>query len=201
MQVFRKRIWQDRIHAFRYYKAFKFALIDIAFGLLALFINPYRLCRKFLQKQNADEIYAYGETPIATYEKLVQECKVSSHDTWIELGAGRGKGCFWMAYFTKCRVIGVEWIPQFVFFARLFRTIFKLDKLEFLKQDIETFVIPDGAIVYLYGIWPKLEFPQNAKIITISEPLEGYRAIHSFWVRFPWGRTRAFLQTVNKLRE
>lgn len=191
-----KRIWLDRIEAIRlYYKSPKFALIDLTFGLLALFMNPYRTCRKFLQKKGADDIYAYGETPYSTYQKLAKECGISSHDTWIEMGAGRGKGCFWLAHFTGCKVIGIEWIPQFIWLAHAIKTLFRMKQMQFIRTDIEQADLAQATVIYLYGLWPNLKIANGVKVITISEPLEGYNVLKSFWVRFPWGRTTAYLQS------
>ncbi len=190
-----KRLWQNRIETIRrYYKKPKFALIDLTFGFVALFINPYRTCRKFLQKKGAAEIYAYGETPFATYEKIVEQCEIGPQDVWIEMGAGRGKGCFWLSHFLKCKVIGVEWIPQFVWIANGIKFLFNVKNVSFYSSDIQQTDLSKATVIYLYGLWPDLDLPVGVKVITISEPLEGTKQLKRFWVRFPWGRTTAFLQ-------
>lgn len=190
-----RRLWQDRFNAFRlYYKSPKFALIDLSFGLVALFINPYRVCRKFLQKQGAEEIYAYGETPYTTYEKIARECGIGPQDTWVEMGSGRGKGCFWLNHFIGCQVVGVEQIPQFIRLSRFLQRLFWMRGVRFDKQDIEAADLKGATVIYLYGVWPALKVAPGVKVITMSEPLEGYRVLKSFWVRFPWGRTRCYLQ-------
>jgi hypothetical protein len=194
MHFYRKRIWQERVYAFRYYKNLRFALIDLTFGLIALFSNPYRICRKFLEKRGEKDIYVYGETPYTTYARIAKECGLSPNDAWIELGAGRGKGCFWLRLFIGCRVVGVERIPQFIFLAKLLQWIFRISKIEFRKENIEKTDLKEGTILYLYGLFPELKLEKGARIITTGEPLAGYRIIKSFWVRFPWGRTTAFLQ-------
>jgi hypothetical protein len=189
------RIWHDRLKAVRhYYKSPKFALIDLSFGFISLFINPYRTCRKFLQKKGSANIHAYGETPYATYQKIVTECGIGSEDIWMEMGAGRGKGCFWLTHFVGCQVIGVEWIPQFGFIASLFKKIFRVKKLQWIPSDIEQVNLNEATVIYLYGLWPELKIKPGVKVISISEPLEGYKILKRFWVRFPWGRTSAYLQ-------
>ena len=107
----------------------RFAFIEFSFALLSLFSNPYRVCRKFLQKKGAKEIYAYGETPLETYRKIAAVCGVGPNDEWLELGAGRGKGCFWIANLIGCRVRGIEWVPQFVWMARALKTVFSAQRL------------------------------------------------------------------------
>ncbi len=66
--------------------------------------------------------------------------------------------------------------------------------MAFECNEMDTVDISQATIVYLYGHWPPLKIPRGTKVITISEPLEGYTVIKKFWVRYPWGRTTAFLQ-------
>lgn len=189
------RLWLDRLRSVRlYYKSPKFALIDLTYGLIALFINPYRTCRKFLQKRGADNIYAYGETPYATYQRIVEQCGICPQDTWIEMGSGRGKGCFWLSHFTHCKVIGIEWIPQFVWLARAIKALFRMKQVRFENLELEKADLSQATVIYLYGLWPDLKIGDQVKVITISEPLAGYQVLKSFWVRFPWGRTTAYFQ-------
>ena len=151
MLIFRKRIWLERLRTARhYYKNLSFTLIDLTFGLIALFSNPYRICRKFLEKKGAENIYAYGETPYSTYERIAEQCGMGSDDVWIELGAGRGKGCFWLAQFIGCKVVGIEWIPQFVRGARLIRWLFRIKKVRFERLDIEKADLGEASVIYLY---------------------------------------------------
>lgn len=195
MSTFKKRLFFDKVDTIkRYYRSPKFALLDLSFGLMSLFSNPYRVCRKFLKKKGAKEIYAYGETPYATYEKMVQECGIGPNDVWMEMGSGRGKGCFWLSHFVKCKVIGVEWVPQFVFFARFIRALFRIDGMIFKQADLEEIDTSCASVIYLYGIWPKRKIGTGVKVITISEPLKDYKVLKRFWVRFPWGRTTAYYQ-------
>jgi len=146
------------------------------------------------EKKGERDVYAYGETPFTTYERIVEECGIGPRDTWMEMGAGRGKGCFWLAHFTKCKVIGIEWIPSFVSIANAVKGLFRMKRVEFECKDIEKVDVSRATVIYLYGIWPHLEIPKGVRVITISEPLQGFEVIKRFWVRYPWGRTTAFLQ-------
>jgi len=178
----------------------RFALINFAFAFLTLFSNPYRVCRKFLQKKGNKEIYAYGETPLETYKKIASVCEIKSTDCWLELGAGRGKGCFWMAHSIGCRVQGIEWVPQFVWIARALKTLFRVHNASFHLQNIgdTDFSTATAVYLYLYEAPPltKMEqLPLGAKVITVSEPLETpfLTLKKTFSIRYPWGRTQAFL--------
>lgn len=195
MSTSNRRLRLDRLQTIRrYYSSPKFALIDLLFGCVALFTNPYRVCRKFNQKRGEGNIYAYGETPFTTYQRIAEECRIGPQDTWVEMGAGRGKGCFWLAHFTRCKVIGIERVPQFVWIARLMKALFRMQEIRFEMGDMETADLSSATLIYLYGNWPKLTIPNGARVVAISEPLPGLTVIKSFWVRYPWGRTAAFLQ-------
>jgi len=148
-----------------------------------------------LQKRGEANIYAYGETPFTTYQRIVEQCGIGPQDIWFEMGAGRGKGCFWLAQFAGCKVLGVEWIPQFVKVATLLKLIFGIEKVQFECADLEKVDLGAATVIYLYGNWPEIEIPQGIRVISISEPLVGFTVLKRFWVRYPWGRTAAFLQT------
>jgi hypothetical protein len=188
---------QDRIDTIRrYYLSPQFALIDLFFSCVALFMNPYRICRKFLQKRGEENIYAYGETPLTTYQRIAEQCQLGPNDIWVEMGAGRGKGCFWLARFVRCQVIGIEWIPSFVYVARAIRALFRVKNVRFELTSLEKADLRSATHIYLYGHWPVRELPKGVKVITISEPLPEARLLKTFWVRYPWGRTAAFLQII-----
>lgn len=192
---FNQRLWQNRWDAVRfYYKSPKFALIDMTFGMIALFVNPYRLCRKFLQKKGEKSVHTYGETPYTTYEKIVRECGIGPNDIWIELGSGRGKGCFWLSHFVGCKVIGIEQIPQFTWIANAISFLFGMKKVTFRRESVEQADLSQATVVYSYGLYPQITLNQGIKIITTGEPLDPHQIIKTFWIRFPWGRTTAYLQ-------
>lgn len=203
----KRRIWRDQVNAVRrYYKSPRFALLDLSFGLFSLFSNPYRTCRKFLEKKGERDIYAYGETPFTTLQQIAAACQLQPQDRWIELGAGRGKGCFWIAHFIGCETIGIEWIPQFVRAARFLKACFKIKNVSFHLQNMEEADFTTASVVYLYGTCLEKErvrlivdkmktLPKGAKVISISYPLESDALIlkKTFDVQYPWGDTEAFL--------
>ncbi|MES2274076.1 MAG: class I SAM-dependent methyltransferase [Chlamydiota bacterium] len=205
----KKRLWQDQIETIRRYyrKNLRFCFIDLSFGLVALFINPYRTCRKFLQKKEEAEIYAYGETPFTTLELIVKAAEVHPDDIWLELGSGRGKGCFWVSCFTGSSCVGIEWVPQFVRIAKFLKALFRVPRVSFqcISMDEADFTQP--TIVYLYGtcleqskidaLFEKMKhLKEGTKVITISYPLEGGGFVlnKTFPVEYPWGSAEAYLQ-------
>jgi hypothetical protein len=194
----------------RYYKNKKLLQADCLLFLLYFFSNPYRMCRKFLEKKRAHNIYAYGETPLTTLEQLVLSFNIQPEDRWLDLGAGRGRGCFWISEVWGCPTRGIEWIPSFVSRAAWIVKQLSLPRLEFQNIVMEKadFSWPD--VVYLCGtcmseeeiealLIPMKALRSGAKVITISEPLNdpSYLLIQSIPVSFPWGETEAFLQIKN----
>jgi hypothetical protein len=201
------RIWRDQIRSIRrYYKNPRFALMDLSFGLVYFFSNPYRTCRKFLEKRGELDVYAYGETPLTTYEQIAHACGIQPKDHWLELGSGRGKGCFWIARFIGCQTTGIEWVPQFVRRARFLKSLFRQKNIFFEIKDMREVDFTGSTVVYLYGTCLSDEFlqqlsekmrelPQGAKVISVSEPLDCERLTlaKTFEVGYPWGNTEAFL--------
>jgi hypothetical protein len=202
------RLISDQIQVIRrYYKNKRFFLADCALFFSYLFSNPYRISRKFLEKKGAENIYAYGETPLPTLEKIVRAFDIRSENKWLDLGSGRGRGCFWISEFWGCEAKGIEWIPQFVSRASLIAKYLPSSQSEFHNTLLENgdFSWPD--VVYLCGTCMSNEEIQSllirmqslhigTKVITITEPLNhpSYKLIQSIPVSFIWGETDAYLQ-------
>lgn len=190
-------IWSEQLSVIRLYygKNFRFALIDLSLGFCSLFFNPYRICRK------RGEVY--GETPLTTVHRIADICQLNHTDTWLELGSGRGKSCFWIAQFVGCRTLGVEKIPLFSHLARFLSVLFQVSA-DFQKKDLFDVNVSSATCVYIYStcltdeqlfrLSQRLVFslPQMARIVTISAPLPGWPH-RSFPVFFPWGQTTAYL--------
>ncbi len=186
----------------RYYSRGRFALLDLAYGLVALVWNPYRVCRKFLQRRGSPEPFAYGETPLTEFQRLMEAVGLTAADRYVELGSGRGKTCLWAALFVGCGVRGVEWVPQFVRLARSLSQMLRIPAVFEERSMLET-TLSDATVVYFYGIDREIEpllplfeqMPRTARLITISEPLasSSWELVRSLAVSFPWGKTEAFL--------
>lgn len=189
-------LWTEQLAVIRLYyrKSLRFALVDLALGICSLFFNPYRTCRK------RGEVY--GETPLRTVHRIADICELGRSDTWLELGSGRGKSCFWIAEFVRCRSIGVEKVPLFTYVARFLSTLFHISA-DFQKKDLFDVNFSAATCVYIYStcfsdeqllrLSHRLQsLPEKGRIVTISAPLPGW-PYRSFPVSFPWGQTEAFL--------
>jgi len=188
----------------RYYVNPRFVLVDLTYNFINLFWNPYRACRKFLQKQGEKDVHVYGETPLTTFEKLMNAVGLCRDDKYVELGSGRGKTCVWAGLFRGCKVRGVEWMPEFVRVSSLCAKIAG-KHVRFEQTNMLTVDLSDATVVYFYGIHMDAELLDNtfaqlkpgSRLITISEPInhEHFQITQVLPVRFPWGETEAYVHT------
>lgn len=196
------------LKSIKYYSNKKFLFFDLGFSFVYLFLNPYRISRKFLEKKTHKKIYDYGETSLIQMEKISKLFNISSKDTFLELGAGRGKVSFWLYFFLNIKVIAIEQIPIFVKIANFFIKLFKIKNIKFLCTDMFDFDMQNIDIIYLYGATLPSEkikmlinkfkkLPNRVKIITISYALDEYDknfvCQKSLDVSFAWGQTKAYL--------
>lgn len=198
----------------RYYTcSFSFLKQDMSLRLMYFFHNPYKISKRFLMKKGADDVYAYGETPLTSLEIIVKECGLNAQDCVYELGCGRGQACFWLRSFVGCSVVGIEHIPEFMERANLIKNKLGIEKLEFRLADMTTTSLEGATVCYLYGSCldekniRKLanhfsKLPAGTKIITVSYPLSDY-SLHAsfevmkrFTVPYTWGKADVFLQMV-----
>lgn len=186
-----------------YYRNIRFALIDSLLGLIALFFNPYRACRKFLQNKGETDIYTYGETPLRTFHKLARAAHLSPQDRYVELGSGRGKTCLWTTLFVGCSVQGIEWVPSFIRLSRLCARIAQAP-VQFTLGSLFEADLSQATVVYFYGIHLDTEpllgqfalMPKGSRLITVSEPFSSdlFEVTREELVSFPWGETEAYIQ-------
>ncbi len=184
-----------------YYKP-RFVLYDLAQAITCFFINPYRCCRRFLQKKGVQNIDGYGETPLSTFEKLVTSANLSSKDYYVELGSGRGKTCVWASQFIGCQSRGIEWVPHFAKFSKFLSRLFGIP-VQFCQESMFETDLTAATVVYIYSTHlseeellkiPLAAMAVGSKLITISQPHPDFRVIQVIPVIFPWGDTIAYIQ-------
>lgn len=196
---------------FNYYSNPKFLKIDGYLIFSYLFNNPFGISKQFLLNKGEKDPYTYGETPLTTLEHISQECRLSSRDTVFELGCGRGRTCFWLNQFVGCKVVGIDYVPEFIERANQVKQKFQLDQVEFRLEDLLQTDLTGATVVYLYGTCFSTPFiqtlishfdqlPSGTKIITVSYPLSQYAPQANFELlkRFPaiftWGAGDVYLQ-------
>ncbi|MEI8365573.1 MAG: class I SAM-dependent methyltransferase [Parachlamydiaceae bacterium] len=202
--------------AFRYYGTLSFLKADVALRLMYLFHNPYKISKRFLMNRGAQDVYAYGETPLTSLELIVRQCTIRPSDCVFELGAGRGRTCFWLHSFIGCSVVGIEQVPEFIERANRIARRLKMQNIEFRHADMLETDYSGATVCYLYGTCldekeiRKLakrfaKLPPGTKIITVSYPITDYtdnscfEVMKRFVVPYTWGTADVYLQVVKSL--
>ncbi len=166
-------------------------------------------------KKKKLNIFTYGETPLTTWDLILKKINIKKKDVLIELGCGRGRLSFWSCYFIKCKIISFEQIYSFCKIANFFKKFFKLKNINFFHANFFHANLSIATVIYFYSIdfhdddilkmanvFKKLN--SSTQIITISFPLTEYLkndfyVKKSFEVKFPWGKSMAYVQVpVNK---
>lgn len=188
----------------------RFMAIDSLLALHYLLRNPHQISKSFLKKRGAKEIYAYGETPLTTLDKIARECRILSKDVVFDLGCGPGRTTFWFNLFVKCQAVGVDYLPVFIKNAERVKRWTHLGRLEFREEDMLATDLKRATAIYLYGtclddqtiealLKRFRQLRKGTKIITVSYPLTDYCSAGEFVVskefkaRFPWGKAEVFL--------
>jgi SAM-dependent methyltransferase len=199
----------------------KFAKTDLAIISEYWLDSPFAISKRYLQLKLEPDVYQYGETPLLTIEKIAQEAHITEHDCVFELGCGTGRCAFWLTYFTSCRVVGIEQIPDFTDFSNqlVHKDEFLQKKIRFLREDFFLTDLTQATIIYCYG--SKMNDEQieslilnmgktqlGTIIITVSYSLneiilasknyaiskERFLIIKRFEADFFWGKTSVFVQ-------
>ncbi len=179
---------------------------DVKLSLSYLFLNPYRHLRKHLQKKGEKNPYQYGETPLKAIEELINAAGgLKNYQYFADLGAGRGRLCYFVQKKYQCKVFAFEQMKKFVKKGeKLFPNV------QFILGDFLTKDLSSMDLIYLYGTMMTekeiLEFVNKikgrTKIITISYPLSDYdsrfKVLNKVNIQFPWGNTVGYVQCLRK---
>ena len=201
--------------ALHYYSNTTFLKTDLSLRLMYLFHNPFSISKRFLMGRGENDVYAYGETPLTTLEMIANECRLSSKDVVYELGSGRGRACFWLHSFVGCKVVGIEYVPEFVERAIRIKNKLGIKNVEFRLGDILEADFRGATVIYLYGTCLEDDYikkladkfaklPAGTKIITVSYPLTDYsnkpvfEVMKRFSAPYTWGEADVYLQIVKR---
>lgn len=192
-----------------FYKNPLFKKVDTALKQAYRKLNPYTVCRQFMQSQKRRDVHVYGETPLSAIYQALKDCKVGPHDHFVDLGCGRGRTCLFVSSYFGCKVSGVEIVPVFCSKAEAIGKLLPSPP-HFFKQDMLTFNLDEATFIYFYGLClTEEEFAEQitrlestkkeAKVITVSFPLSDYSAFFStllsYQTHFPWGKTTVFVNS------
>lgn len=178
-----------------------FQKVDKSFKRLYLFKNPYKICKRFKRAN------IYGETPLTVFHQIFIKGELSSQDTFVDLGCGRGRGVFFAQSFWKSYACGVDFVPLFCKQAQKLASFFAKPP-QFFCQDFSFFNLQKGSFFYFYSICLEEEellfmisrletIKKGSKVVTVSFPLTDYSgsfSLSSSWEScFPWGKAELFL--------
>lgn len=183
--------------------------VDLLYLLQYWNKNPYRICKKYFQKNEAKEVL-YGDTwPLSAYQ-FTQALQMNPNDVVYDVGCGIGRVCFWFQKISGCKVIGIEKVSFFVERAQKIQACLKAKRVEFLQKDLLDIDYQNATIIYFYSSsfsddvimkliekWKVLK--KGARVLTTSFSLLDYNAIdykviNSYKVSFPWGVCEVYLQ-------
>lgn len=186
---------------FHYYRNPLFWHIDLHILWEYVWKSPYKICRELT-------LQSYGETPFSVWSELVKLASITKGDRVLDLGAGRGRGCFWLNTFIGCHVHGIEIIPYFVKVANHVKETWHVEGVQFTCEDLFAANFEGYSVIYLYALDMSDEdlgllnakfeaLPTGTRIITVGYsipemvPTTKLRVIDECEVRFPWGKTKA----------
>ena len=182
----------------------RFEALDRALKSRYRRLNPYRMCREYLQQKGESQVHAYGETPLTLLEAIVKRFYIGPQDFIVEMGAGRGRGALFLASYVGARVRAIEQHPTFCHTLREMEA----EGLEVVQGDMFRPDLSGATVIYLYGTMlldsqiKKLiaefkKMAQSIKIITVSYPLKEYSSdfaiADQFEGKFPWGEASIYL--------
>lgn len=193
-----------------YYPNKSFRRSDISLIFSYLTRSPYRIHKQYMKDQNKEDLYLYGETYLTTLDKLIQIAKIYSEDTYVELGCGRARTCFWVRCFKNCTTVGLDYVPTFIEKANSVVSKLNLDKITFVCQDFLQAEWPQGTVYYLDGTLLEGEeiasiivkadkLPSGTRFICINFSLVGdfpaerpqWETLENTTVKFLWGEAEA----------
>jgi hypothetical protein len=177
------------------------------------FQSPFRLVRLYGASHKDRPIGPYGETDFHTLSYLFNAFDIPPTASVVDLGSGRGRaGLFLRLVRGHKHVLGVECLDTMVNRANRVTRWLHIRGLSYVQGDWTVMSLSGFDVIYLYGIILDEQVAVQAanhlaglkpgtNIITVSswlgETLPGrFRLIRKVPVRFDWGETEAFFQTV-----
>jgi SAM-dependent methyltransferase len=125
---------------------------------------------------------AYHAVWCATLRRVIGEARRTRipFDTFVDLGAGKGKACFFVARKMRLpRIIGVEFAPALLAIAQRNRLIFGATNVRFEEADAATYALPGGTpLIFLFN--PFDDTILRSFLTTNAERLRGSRALIAY---------------------
>ena len=177
------------------------------------FQSPFRMVRIVDEQHPGKPVGPYGETDFRTLSRLFDELEIPQSASVADLGSGRGRTGFFLRLVRGHKhVLGIEQLSLMVERANRVRRWLGIDGLLYVQGDWTSMPLDGIDVIYLYGLILDEQASLQAairlaalkpgtSIITVSSWLgetlpNHFRLIKKVPVRFDWGTTEAFLQTV-----
>lgn len=203
------REWLQVIWRYSRYKGFlpSYALLFLSY----LWSSPYTVSRRYLKWQGAEDIYAYGETPLTVLDTIVSRTGLEPGCRIFEFGAGSGYTSLWLNHVLGCQVTAIEVVPGFI---RRLGSVVKWRRLRGVEVRGESYLdtpLDRAECVYLYAsnlnddeivllVRHLARLDEGGRVISISYALVAYdkdglfQLTDQFEVLFPWGKAEVFVQ-------
>jgi len=193
---------------FRYYWKPRFLVSEYLLFTFYLLSNPYRVCRRYFQHVDDDQVY--GETPLTSFAQLLKTLELKEDDVLLDLGCGRGRLLFWARSFSPCQLRGVDCVPAFIRRARWISRLSLMPGIRWQCTDILDVDLEGASHIYLFGttlsddkisLWlDKLKaLPSGVIVMTVSYSLLDYGASKEFSLvqrselAYAWGNATVFI--------
>lgn len=191
-----------------FYSDRSFAIADKAFKEAYKGLNPYRICREFLESQGVVDSHAYGETPLTTLKQIVTAFGIHEGERILELGSGTGRCALFFNTYVGCLVTAIEWVPAFNIIGKKLVQTLGLKGITFTQKDMREVSFEQFDYIYLFGtclsdasieslVKKFIKLPHAIKIITVSFSLKEYSdqfiVEKTIQGKFPWGKTEIYL--------
>lgn len=170
------------------------------------FYRPYQIIKTEIHLTKLSfESLIYGETPLVTLRKILQNIKVTSGDVFFDLGSGRGSVVFFVNLYYKIKSIGLDVVPTFIRNSIKIKEKLKLSNVSFKLTNILEEDFSAGSIFYLTPttweedivkrIVQKLgDIKTGSFIISVSVQLKApyLKQIKYEISYFSWGKSRVY---------
>lgn len=102
-----------------YFKVPRLWRASALLGAYYLFrFHSYDIWSQIHKLSRPSEDFRFGETPYNVGLELLKMAQVTERDVLYDLGAGRGKMVLLAALATKCRAVGLEYLPSYAIVAQ-----------------------------------------------------------------------------------
>lgn len=135
-----------------------FQLEDLLFDVRANIHTRGMIVQDQLHTDSPNKLHAtaYHAVWCRNLRKLIMTARTLGYElgSFVDIGCGKGKACFYASRFGFSRVVGVDFDPRLVEAAEANKAAFRYpaEAIEFLVGDAADYLVPeDGALVFMFN--------------------------------------------------